>query len=457
MPGKVKLEVIAGPMKGKPFYFKEHDTFLFGRGTECHASLPSDGFVSRHHFILEVNPPDARIRDLGSLNGTHVNGVQYGGRGAAETPEQAKKKRHPEVDLKHGDQIQVGQTVFIVLIKGRRNVKPVHCQKCGKDVSQEAGHGQGDYVCAACRAKAQNDPLSLLQNMAKGLKKDAHAVIPTIPGYEIGKKIGEGGMGGVYMARRKRDGRVAALKIMLPKIAVDERSREAFLRETNTLRELRHPNIVRLYENGCAGTAFYFIMDYCRRGSIVAFQEQHGEKLSLAAAAPIMLQTLEGLAYAHDRNFVHRDLKPHNLLLDGSRGKKTVKIGDFGLAKNFAKAGYSGMTATGTYSGTFHFMPREQLVNFKYINPASDVWSIAATFYFMLTGAMPRDCRPEQDPMQVVLQEEAVPVRERDPSVPEPVGDVIDRALLADTGERYASAGPFKEALESALSKAGQT
>ena len=73
---KVVLKVISGPIQGKVFEFDKHDTFLFGRGKECHAKIAKDGYVSRHHFLLEVNPPEATVRDLGSLNGTHINGVR---------------------------------------------------------------------------------------------------------------------------------------------------------------------------------------------------------------------------------------------------------------------------------------------------------------------------------------------------------------------------------------------
>ena len=80
MSNTVSFNVTSGPMKGKAFEFTEHDTFIFGRGEECHCRLPDDGQVSRRHFIVEVNPPDARIKDFGSLNGTHVNGKKIGSR-----------------------------------------------------------------------------------------------------------------------------------------------------------------------------------------------------------------------------------------------------------------------------------------------------------------------------------------------------------------------------------------
>src|SRR5712692_862835 len=118
MPGRVSLEVVAGPIQGRQFQFDGHDTFLFGRSPECHAELSADdATASRHHFILEVNPPAARLRDLGSLNGTYVNGLKYGGRARHLTPEEGARQALPQVDVKDGDTIRVGATVFAVHIE----------------------------------------------------------------------------------------------------------------------------------------------------------------------------------------------------------------------------------------------------------------------------------------------------------------------------------------------------
>src|SRR5688500_19595362 len=119
MPAKVILKVVSGPIEGKTFSFTSHDTFLFGRHGTCHARLPNDPLVSRHNFILEVNPPDLRLRDLGSLNGTIVNGVKHGGRAPDERPQEAAKRHYPEVDLKNGDRITVGNTTIEVREIGR--------------------------------------------------------------------------------------------------------------------------------------------------------------------------------------------------------------------------------------------------------------------------------------------------------------------------------------------------
>jgi serine/threonine protein kinase len=157
------------------------------------------------------------------------------------------------------------------------------------------------------------------------------------------------------------------------------------------------------------------------------------------------------MEYAHSKNFVHRDLKPQNILLSGRDRNWKAKVADLGLAKSFVQAGYSGMTATGSFGGSFPFMPREQITNFKYTKPVSDVWSIGATLYYMLTAQFPRDFRRGQDPMEVILHGKIVPVRERDPNVPPQVAKVIDRSLSNKTNKRYQNAGEMRKALEKVL------
>src|SRR5262249_5084424 len=260
--------------------------------------------------------------------------------------------------------------------------------------------------------------------------------------------LGEGGMGAVYLARR-RDGTTVALKMLLSRVAVDESSRKMFQREIEVSRSLVHPNIVTLFDQGSSGSIFYFAMEFCPGGSLSDLMKIRG-KIAPAEAGPIMLQALAGLAYAHEQGFVHRDLKPANILLT-SQNDGIAKVSDFGLAKSFQKAGFSGMTATGAIAGTFVFMPREQLTNFKYFRPVSDVWSIGATFYTMLTGHSPRNFYKLKDHVEVILRGGIVPILERDSSIPKKIADVIDRAVSEDTKDRYQNAAEFREALAEAL------
>ena len=455
MSGTVHIGVSDGLLKGKSFSFDEHDTFLFGRMDDCHCCLPDDQQVSRHHFLLEVNPPDARIRDFGSLNGTWVNGEKIGAREEGETPEQGQKRTYREVDLKDGDEISVGQSTLIVTVEIQAaKGGPLLCERCGKDVSEEAGNGRvGDYICAECRESIKNDPVEqLVRALVEERQEAQEAGPPHIRGYVIKHKLGEGGFGAVYLAESTRKKSAAAVKVMLSRIAVEPRAREKFQHEIRLMKDLEHPNLVRLLDHGAAGSAVFFIMEFCESGSVADLLRRRGGKLSLKEATPLILQSLEGLAFVHSKGLVHRDLKPENILLKGDRRNRVAKLADLGFTKNFEQAGFSGMTVTGAYAGTPAFMPREQLTNFKYVKPASDVWSVAATFYVMLTGALPRDFPKGKDPMEVILRGRIIPVKERDGRIPGPIAQVLDRALSRNAKDRFADAATMLKAMRKALS-----
>lgn len=453
MSNKVHIAITAGPMTGKAFTFEEHDTFLFGRLEECHCRLPDDGQVSRRHFIVEVNPPDARIRDFGSLNGTHVNEKKIGSREKGETPEQGQKRKYPEVGLKDGDVIKVGQTVLTVTIEADKATGPALCARCGKDVAEEmGGRRQGSYICLACRQSIEMDPAQILMEMlakveGKGKPKEG---LPVIAGYRIKRRIGVGGFGAVYLAERETDKHPVAIKVMLARVAVDEDARRKFTQEIELLKNLRHPHIVTVLDSGSAGSAFYFVMEYCQGGSVADYMEANGGRLAPSVAMPIMLQALEGLAFAHSKGVVHRDLKPQNILLSGTFAQPTTKLADMGLAKNFDKAGFSGMTVTGAFAGTPVFMPKEQLTNFKYVKPVTDVWSMGATFYNMLSGDTPRDFPRGCDQIEVVLRGEIVPLSKRVPGIPKGISAVLDKAIQACPKERFVDAREMLAALRKA-------
>jgi serine/threonine protein kinase len=234
---------------------------------------------------------------------------------------------------------------------------------------------------------------------------------------------------------------------MLSRVAVDESSRIKFAHEVKLLESLRHNNIVSLISSGSAGGAFYFVMEYCPGGSLADYVAAKGGKLSAKVALPIFVQALEGLAYAHSQGIVHRDLKPANILLTGKPESPVAKMSDLGLAKNFDKAGFSGMTVTGAYAGTPVFMPKEQITNFKYVKPVTDVWSFGATAYNVLTGLLPRDFPRGADQIEVILRGNIIPLRKRDPHIPKALTDVIDRATQNIPKDRYQDAQEMLDAM----------
>ncbi len=493
MAGQVIIEVVDKSLRGKRWVFEEHDAFVFGRSSDCHIQIPpQDATASRHHFILEVNPPDVAIRDLGSRNGTWVNGVKHGGREKSATPEQAAQHSFPEVTLRHGDKIQVGKTILMVSVElpavccqcnqdipdeqrqycawiggtfvcatckdkliapanPPKKSEPIRCRRCGEDVTDEVGKAcRRAYICKACRKQADGAPLKAKGHKHNAVKRDAqtHSMVDD---YAIEKQLGVGGFGAVYLAKHRKTGKRVAIKVMLSKVAVEEDAQEKFVREIESLKKLQHSNIVTLLDFSAADGAFYFVMEYCEGGSVGDLMAKSGGKLPLSKAGPIVLQALTGLAHAHRNGFVHRDLKPQNLLLHRASESWTAKIGDLGLAKNFEHAGFSGMTLTGQYCGTPHFMPREQVLQYRNVKPTCDVWSMAATFYNMLTGRTPRDFPRGRDPIEVILRDAIIPIRQRDRTIPKPLAEVIDRALLNFPIDRHQDASVMLEVLAKAL------
>ena len=461
---------------------------LVERTTATRNSLTATSRVSRHHFVLETIPPIVRVRDLGSLNGTYVNGVKCGGRAGTETPQQGAKRKWPQVDLKDGDKIAVGKTTLVLHVSapalccdcgrpipdaqrkgctwvggtficpscrqkagtpGKRDAaaQRASCARCGKELEGGNASGRpGGHICESCQSELHDDPAELLRQVLAGRAGGKKRREDIIPGYTLGKLLGRGGMGAVYLATRERDGATVAVKVMLSEVAINEGARASFRREIEVIKSLKHPNCVELFDHGSVGDGFFFAMEFCAGGNVLDLVGRQGGRLQPKLAARIMLQALDGLAHAHHKGFVHRDIKPPNILVTDA-GAGVAKLSDFGLAKSFQHAGFSGMTVTGRFAGTFPFMPREQLTNFKLVKPVSDVWSAGATLYFLLTGQVPRDLGPDDDPLDVILSGKVVPVRGRDRSIPKGLADVVDHAVRDKTADRFQTAEEFRKAL----------
>ena len=507
MSGKVTLTVTEGRLKGTTFVYVDRTTCILGRSDECEPRLPDDEHhrtVSRHHCLLDINPPDVRIRDFGSLNGTFLNGQKIGQREHGLSAEEAAGGSFPEHDLSEGDVVQLGETKFLVQIEtptectvcgceievsvrpraeiipgifqcdacrkkaeaARRpppKPAPKRCVQCGRNVEKEAEqHRQGDYVCHACK----KDPQQILQHLLQLANAGRKDLIP-IKGYHVERELGRGGMGAVYLARKSGSSQPVALKIMLPEVAANQQATATFMREVENTKALHHPNVVQLLDAGCSDGTFFFTLELCDSGSLADLAKQRGGKLPLKEAAALILQTLEGLEYAHHapipnvpirggkfqkgKGLVHRDLKPANIFLTSSPSGPVAKVADFGLAKAFDSAGLSGHTRTGSVAGTPVFMPRQQVINFKYSKPEIDVWAAAASFYFLLTGQFPRDFRNDRDVWKTVLEQDTVPIRQRDSSIPRKLADVIDKALREKPTIGFPSAKAFQKELTRVL------
>lgn len=462
MPAKITLTVTQGKLQGRQFIFDSRTTCILGRNADCNPKLPDDQdhrTISRYHCLLDINPPALLVRDFGSRNGTYVNSKKIGQRQAEQTPEEGAKLQFAEHDLQDGDEIKLGNTIFKISIESDQQQI---------NISNFISNFFPSTVYVDDKKEEQlTQPLNFL-NKIKGLLKLADSGdnnLIAIRGYQIVKLLGKGGFGEVYLAKHNQSGKFVALKMMLPSVAaVGEQAYKMFLRETENTKALRHPNVVQLIDYGYSENIFFFTMEYCKGGNVFDLVQQQGKPLSIDVALAITLQILDGLEYTHNaeipyvkldgggfgrgRGLVHRDLKPNNIFLDWvDIDKKFVaKVGDYGLSKAFDIAGLSGQTMSGAKAGTPFYMPRQQVLNFKYTQPDVDIWATAACLYYMLTENLPRNFTGA-DPFLAVLQNDPVPIRARNASIPQPLAEVIDLALVEKPEIHFKTAIEFKQAL----------
>jgi eukaryotic-like serine/threonine-protein kinase len=440
---RINLRVLSGPHAGRTFTFDQHDTFLIGRSETAHLCLPDDRFFSRNHCILEIAPPRCFLRDLGSTNGTYVNGQKV-----------------QEAFLNNGDQIQGGQTVLAVevstvdqtvqgysgnnygtqqaaLVQTQPSVVMVECLNCGRRDQAEASSPDEHltYICEDCRIELKRQPQQ-------------------VPGYETIKVLGRGGMGCVMLARNQQTGQAVAIKTMLPEVAVSDQALRRFMREIDVASTLQHPNIVRFIDRGTNNGIVYLVTEFVEGSDAARLADMRGGRLPYKEAAVIISQALDALAYAHTQGYIHRDIKDQNILVNGTWPNYTAKLTDFGLAKSFTQSGMSGITMAGDMAGTFAYMPPEQIRDFRDVRPAADIYAAGMTAYSLVTGGLALDLSPKAniaETVKAIFDKPIIPVNRRTPDVPPAVAAVIERALAKDPLQRWPTAEAMRKALMAAL------
>ncbi len=264
--------------------------------------------------------------------------------------------------------------------------------------------------------------------------------------YHVVKKLGEGGMGQVYLAEHVKMGRRSAIKVMNPSMVHDPDAVARFNREASNASRITHPNVCAIYDFGeTPDGLIYLAMEFIEGEPLTDLLERDGN-LPLARAASIFLQTAEALRAAHDLGIVHRDLKPDNIMLVKARGGgDTVKVVDFGIAKAVGgdETGQK-VTKTGLVVGTPEFMSPEQLSGDK-LDGRSDLYALALVFYRMLSGKLPFEATTVQETMIKRLTDEPTPLADVRPDLSFPAGlqPVLDTALARTPAERYQTVAKF--------------
>jgi len=264
--------------------------------------------------------------------------------------------------------------------------------------------------------------------------------------YTIEGEIGRGGMGVVYRARDERLQRRVAIKVLPPELAFQDEIRQRFMREAQTAARLSHPHIVPIHGVDEGGGLVYFVMGLVDGESLGARIKRRGH-LPAEEVRRIMKETADALSAAHAFSVVHRDIKPDNILLEGTRGR--VMVTDFGIAKALSAAG-SGATLTGAgvAIGTPAYMSPEQAAGEREIDGRSDVYSLGIVAYQMVTGELPFQAPTVAGILMKQITEPAPMVTLKRPDVPEDLALAISRCLEKDPENRWPTADALRRALE---------
>ncbi len=258
--------------------------------------------------------------------------------------------------------------------------------------------------------------------------------------------LGTGGMGAVYHATHVRNGLAVAIKVLHPELGKDPQLRERFLHEGYAANQVAHPGTVRVLDDGqTADGHVYLVMELLVGETVEELAKRRGGRLPFGEVLPILDAALDTLAAAHAAGTVHRDIKPENLFLT-SEG--TLKVLDFGLARVREATSHARLTVTGVPMGTPAFMPAEQaMARWEEVTARSDVYSVAASVWYLLTGRLVHEGRTVPELLVAVSTRNAQPIRSLCPELPAGIASVIDRALCLDPMMRWADAREMLTAL----------
>jgi hypothetical protein len=462
---KLKILIMSGHHRGHPIEFAAPRTFVIGRSASSDVQL-YDVKLSRRHCAFKVDQDGVQFKDLGSVNGTFVNGA-----------------RATQGYLNHGDILRLGDIDLQIgidrtepapfvepspaALQGARRdpsssgfgaqampafvpggalvtrspsssgygpapqvpaVAGPTCEVCRNTIPPteiaDAAHRKGRYICARCRGPRVQ-----------------------IPGYVLGRCLGEGAMGAVFEAQAQ-NGAIVAVKVLKIQGDVSEEDRARFVREAETTAALAHPNVVRILSWGQANPSLYLVMEFIRGESLKKRIDRLGP-LPVPVALHITRQIGAALDHARQKQIIHRDVKPENILVNE---EGLAKLTDFGLAKSITNTGRSGLTRPGEGMGTLPYMPPEQIEDALTADHRSDVYSLGATLYHMLTGKKPFSAKSNMDFFMKILKEDPPPITEFRQDVPPIVVNMVTKCMRKKREDRYQTTGELVTAIGYLLS-----
>jgi serine/threonine protein kinase len=397
----MKVEIGAREAVARSVEWPGDRPLVVGRAPDVGLKI-EDARLSRRHCQLEIRGGAVLVEDLGSANGTYVGGARIAGPTA----------------VPFGGRIRIGRSWLRVVPDG---IPPAALREADDSGSTAASFGRG-----------------------------AAPPAPSIAGYEVGPAIGQGSFGAVYRARRLADGREVAIKVLCTGPATKAKIVARFLREIEATRQLRHPNLVAVFEAGEREGFAFLVMELCPGDTLAKILGKTG-RMPVRRALEVARGLAAALEHAFSRGFVHRDVKPENVLFDA---QGTPKLCDFGLVKSLGASAYAGLTRPGQGFGSVAYMPPEQVGNAVNADQRADIYSVGATLYHMLTGRRPFGGKLTKGLLRRVLEEKPQPILALAPEVPPAVVALVDRCLEKDPAARFQTPAELRAAIEACLAAA---
>lgn len=264
--------------------------------------------------------------------------------------------------------------------------------------------------------------------------------------FVLAEEIGVGGMGVVYRATYEKNGAEVAVKVLAPDLVADPKVEKRFIRETDILKKLRHPNIIRLFGAGSSKTQRFYAMELIEGGTLDTVLKEKGQ-LSWEQAVDYAMQIAKALEHAHNAGIVHRDLKPGNLLIDKGG---VLKLSDFGIARDTQA---TALTQAGKTVGTMNYMAPEQITGKHPISGRTDLYALGCVLFQMLTGRPPFQAENQAELLFKHLDDIPPSVHDSNPNVPIWLGDLINELLAKDPADRPYDALAVQVMLENVKEK----
>lgn len=402
----LQLAVVSGPDKGRVFTLNVGPDLMLGRSAQALYQL-TDPRVSRNHCQVLLEGEGATLICNGGSGGSHVNGQ--------------KVERHR---LKPGDVVKIGDT----------------------ELRLQLGDMPLDVAVAqSAAAKVQAGPPAAT---AAAVGELAALVGQKLSHYDINMAIGTGRSCVVFHATDTKDDRPVALKVLQPEFSQDEEEVQRFIRGMKTVLPLRHPNLVTLYGAGKTGPYCWMAMEYIAGENLQQVIDRIGVAgmLDWRHAFRVAVQIGRALAYAAEEGIVHRNVTPTNILRDAT--SKNVKLGDLMLAKSLEGPLAKQITRPGEILGDVSYMSPERTRGLTELDPRSDLYSLGATVYALLTGRAPCGGTTLVEKISHIRQTVPEKPTKFQMSIPGQFEGVVLKLLAKQPDQRYQSATELVKELE---------